>query len=180
LSDRIVSAMFRDRDAAEHAIATMRRAGVSDEAIAVLGRDSEHLERGEYSDDHRVDSKSSGAFKGLGVGAGVGALFGLSALVIPGVGPFIAAGSLLETLGVIGSAAASGAIVGGTAGGIAGMLMKYGVPEADAHDYERQVREGGIWVGVDTRRTSADRDLIAGMLRNEGALAVGERHLHST
>jgi hypothetical protein len=42
-------------------------------------------------------------------GAGVGALFGLAAALIPGAGPFIAAGTLASALG---SAAAGGAVAG--------------------------------------------------------------------
>ena len=54
---------------------------------------------------------------------GVGALFGIAAALIPGVGPFITAGTLLATtLGAVGGGAVAGAVVGGTTGLIASAL----------------------------------------------------------
>lgn len=166
MNQAIVSAIFEDRSDAEQAIYRLRSAGFTDESISVIGRHGETS--ADEGGEHHVDNKGTGALKGLGVGAGVGAIFGLTALVIPGVGPFIAAGSLLEGLGVLGSAAASGAIVGGTAGGIAGALMKYGVSEEDASYYEERIKEGGIWVAVDTRRTVQDAETAADILHAAG------------
>jgi hypothetical protein len=161
MTECIISATFEDEEAAGRAVADLRRAGVADDAIAVLRRSSSDRDGNmNISEGKHADNKGTGTLKGLGVGAGVGAVFGLAALVIPGVGPFIAAGSLIESLGVLGSAAASGAIVGGTAGGVAGALMRYGVDEADARDYERDIQAGRIWVGVSADRTAVDRESI--------------------
>jgi hypothetical protein len=169
----IVSAIFHDHQSAERAVTSLRNAGIDDRAIAIVSRRPREDVAGSQTDDHSdPDNKGSGALKGLGAGAGVGALFGLGALIIPGVGPFIAAGSLVETLGVAGSAAASGAIVAGTAGGIAGALMNYGVSEEDAAHYEERIRQGGIWIAVDTRRTAADARTVADLMRRADGTAV--------
>lgn len=169
MTEAIISAIFEDESAAGLAIARLRGAGFHDESIAVVRRDSSSG----YDDDlEEPDNKGSGALKGMGVGAGVGALFGLSALVIPGVGPIIAAGAFVETLGIIGSGAASGAVVGGTAGGIAGALMKYGVSEEDASFYGDRIESGEIWIAVDTRRTAMNGDIAADILDAAGGTST--------
>ena len=171
MTGTIISAIFENESDAEHAVMSLRRSGFPDEAISVLRRDP-GSEGPEGNGADEPDNKVSGALRGLGVGAGVGALFGLSALVIPGIGPFIAAGSLLEALGLLGSAAVSGAVVGGTAGGLAGALMKYGVSEGDAAFYEECIKKGGIWVAVDTRFTIQDADTAASVLHASGGTSM--------
>ncbi|TFI56301.1 hypothetical protein E2493_20885 [Sphingomonas parva] len=168
---RIVSAVFNNYEAADHAVARLRRAGVPDEAISIVGR------RAPQIDDTEIvpaipDSRTSGTIRGLGVGAGVGALFGLAALAVPGAGPFIAAGALSAGLGSIVGTAASGAIVGGSAGGLAGALIHYGVSDYDARRYEAEVHAGGIWIGVDTRLTNADPWSVAALLAEQGGRAL--------
>lgn len=164
-----VSAIFDDRRSAEHAVTRLRDSGVPERAIGVISR---HSDDEPLAADHRshdeVDNKGSGALKGAGAGAGVGALFGLGALLIPGVGPFVAAGTFLETLGAVGSGVATGAIIGGSAGGVAGLLMDYGVSEDDASDYEERIRNGAYWVAVDTDRAIMEADTVAGILRAAG------------
>lgn len=168
MNRRITSAIFDTRAQAERAVTQLRAVGIHDRDISVLHQDSDrHRETGDRDHDHS-DNKASGAAKGAGVGAGVGALAGLAALAIPGVGPFLAMGAVAETLGVIGSAAATSAVVGAAAGGIAGALMDYGVSEEDARYYDRRIHEGGVWVGVDTSRSGADPLVIQRILRDAG------------
>jgi outer membrane lipoprotein SlyB len=76
------------------------------------------------------------------VGGAVGLLAGLGTLVIPGLGPFIAAGPIMATI--------SGAAVGATIGGIAGGLIGLGIPEVKAKHYENRLKEGFILVSVHT------------------------------
>lgn len=72
----------------------------------------------------------------------------------------------------MGSAAATGAIVGGTAGGLSGALMKYGVGKDDAEFYEGRIRDGGIWVAVDTRSALNDAGTAARILHRAGGTAT--------
>ncbi|MGL4611816.1 MAG: hypothetical protein ACRCYY_19415 [Trueperaceae bacterium] len=87
-----------------------------------------------------------GAATGAGIGAALGglggALMGLGLLVIPGVGPALAAGALASGL--------VGAGIGGAAGGIAGALANAGVSEEDADYFAEGVRRGGHLVVVST------------------------------
>ena len=88
---------------------------------------------------------SSGAAWGGVVGL---AAFGLAALLIPGVGPFITAGVLASALGATGGAIASGAIVGGASGALAGAFAKAGYSREEADFYGSTVERGGVLVAV--------------------------------
>ena len=163
----IETAVFDNDAAAERAVRELRAAGVPDRAISVIGR-HDGADRGDLDEHHRdADDKGSGAAKGAAIGGGVGALAGLAALAIPGVGPFIAAGGLIEALGVGGSAAVASAAVGATAGGLTGALVKYGVDEEDARYYEQRVHEGGVLVAVEATRPG-DIDLARRVLLESG------------
>jgi hypothetical protein len=76
------------------------------------------------------------------VGGVIGLLAGVGALVIPGVGPIIAAGALASTL--------TGAGVGAAAGGLIGALAGMGIPDEDAKHFDRGFQEGGVLVTVQT------------------------------
>ncbi len=98
-------------------------------------------------DDTREDlTAGEGAAAGAGIGAAIGGLggvlMGLGLLVVPGVGPALAAGALASGL--------IGAGIGGAAGGIAGALANAGVPEEEAGYYAEGVRRGGHLVVVTT------------------------------
>src|SRR4030095_5094203 len=105
---------------AERAVNWLRSNGVPNDQISVLARHAqdtaavaERTGAERVGDDPGADM-ARGAGTGLAAGAGIGALFGLAAALIPGIGPFITAGALVNALGVTGGAAAAGAIVGGT------------------------------------------------------------------
>ena len=169
MTRHIVSAIFNHRNEADRALAELHAAGVDDRDISMLHRDTDEHRRHHDHDEHdKPDNKASGTAKGLGIGAGVGAVAGVGAIFIPGIGPFLAMGAVAETLGLIGSAAATSAAVGAAAGGIAGALMDYGVREEDARHFDRRLNEGGIWIGVDADRTSLDAHSIARILDTAG------------
>ncbi len=93
-----------------------------------------------------ADDVSAG--EGAAVGAVWGGLVGLAALLIPGVGPFIAFGAL--------GAALTGAVTGAVVGGIAAALIDFsGIPEEDARGYEQQVHVGKTLVAVKARDEDA-------------------------
>jgi hypothetical protein len=100
--------------------------------------------------DDRDMTTGEGAAAGAGIGAALGGLggvlMGLGLLVVPGVGPALAAGALASGL--------VGAGIGAASGGIAGALANAGVPEEEAGYYAEGVRRGGHLVVV---TTSEDR-----------------------
>lgn len=157
MTDR-VTALFDHRHDADRAVDALREVGVSDEMISFVAQDSHGRITNDYGDNgvkhteatDDVSDAGERAGKGALAGAGAGALFGLAALAIPGVGPFITAGWLAAALGVTGGAIASGAIVGGTSGALAGLLARAGYDKEEADHYATGIERGGIMVAVDT------------------------------
>jgi uncharacterized membrane protein len=84
-----------------------------------------------------------GARKGGIAGGVLGALFGLTALSVPALGPLLVAGPWLAGLG----GAAVGGVVGGLAGGT-GALTHIGISEDHAHRIEQKLHHGGILIAV--------------------------------
>jgi hypothetical protein len=164
MTHSIISTVFDSRAEAERAVSRLREAGVSESAISIVAQRDDSATtttvKGGH-DDHKVAT-------GLGVGAGVGALFGLAALAIPGVGPFIAAGALANAFGAAGGAIAAGAIVGGTAGGLTSALTSHGVSAEDASYYEDRIGRGGVFVSVDTANAGIDPQTAEDILYDAG------------
>lgn len=164
-----VSAIFDSRKNAEQAIQELRRMGLSDAHVSIVARhgDETQWEGDGTVTDHAGDTAER-VGKGAVAGASVGALFGLAAVAIPGVGPFITAGWLASLLGITGGAAASGAIVGGTSGAIAGAFAKAGYEEDEAHYYSSAVERGDIFVAVDTANSSLSPFEVRDVLYRHG------------
>jgi hypothetical protein len=92
----------------------------------------------------------------------------IGAMVIPGVGPFIAAGPIIAAL--------SGAAIGATVGGIAGGLIGLGIPEIQAKRYEGKVKAGNILLSVHTENSeeiTRAKDIFT-KAGAEGICATGE------
>ena len=146
MNENIISAVFDSRSEAETAVRELRQAGVRDSALSVIARDSD---KGDYGDVNTTDADDgAGAVTGALVGGGAGALLGIAALAIPGVGPLVAAGAIASS--AIPGAAAIGAGVGALAGGVTGLLTDHGVSDEDASYYESRIQDGGVFVSVDT------------------------------
>ena len=151
-----VVGLFHDRSDAEHAIRDLKSAGFDEEQIGVAMRD--RTAQGELIDEHgtkTAEGATTGAVSGGVVGGVLGFLAGVGALVIPGIGPIVAAGWLGSTL--------AGAGIGAAAGGILGALVGMGIPEEDARHFESGIRSGGVLVTVNAglRRDEAMRILEA-------------------
>lgn len=169
MAREVASAVFDTRVEAERAVQDLRGVGVPDSSISVVSRDhDEDLQDHDNGGHGHADSKASGTAKGIGIGAGAGAIAGLAALAIPGAGPFLAAGAIGEALGIVGSAAATSAVVGGAIGGLTGALMDYGVSEEDARYYDEHISKGGVWVGVDLTSSRAGHGDVERILTSAG------------
>src|SRR5688500_10719783 len=131
-----ITALFASEDAAEAAVQDLRSQGVHPDKLGLI---KHHASTGAHM--------AAGATEGLVAGGTVGAIFCLAAAFIPGVGPFIAAGFLAPWRGAVGSAAASGAIVGGTAGLISGALARAGYNDRESALLAKDL-EGGQTVLV--------------------------------
>jgi hypothetical protein len=143
-----VVALFADQTAAERGIQALKAAGFTEQQIGVAVRDmQQQQEITEGTGTKAAEGAAAGAMGGGMVGGVIGLLAGVGALVIPGVGPIIAAGTLASTL--------TGAGIGAAAGGLIGALAGMGVPDEDAKHFERGFQEGGVLVTVDAGEDAA-------------------------
>ncbi len=80
---------------------------------------------------------------GIVTGGVIGGVLGAAAaLLLPGIGPVVAGGVLAAVFG--------GGAIGGAAGGFLGAFTGMGVPEEQAHYYEREIRAGRTILTVHT------------------------------
>lgn len=109
--------------------------------------------------EESIESTASGAAAGAGIGAIIGGLggllVGLGMLVIPGVGPVLAAGPLATAITAL-TGAGVGAMAGGAAGGLIGALVDLGLPEETAVNYAEGIRRGSILVTARTEDHQAE------------------------
>ena len=137
-----VIGVFRDTTAADRAINELKSLGFTREDISFVTKDRGFTSTADTGGTTGAETKGAGTgaiLGGLGGGA-LGWLLGVGALTIPGVGPIVAAGALAATI--------AGAAAGAVAGGIVGALVGAGVPENEAKQYEKDVKEGRTLVAV--------------------------------
>ena len=146
MSKKSVFCIATSRGQADQIVNQLKTANFSNNDISVLFPD-----KGTTRDfAHEKNTKApEGAVAGAGtggvIGGALGWVAGIGALVIPGVGPFIAAGPIIAAL--------SGAAVGAAVGGIAGGLIGLGIPEIEAKRYEGKINEGNILISVHTENS---------------------------
>jgi len=112
-----------------------------------------------------MSNAATGAVTGGLVGGAAGLAAGLMGLAIPGIGPILAAGPLLATLGGVGA--------GAVAGGLIGALTDAGVPEEHAGFYAESIRRGGTLVTLCADESRAER--AAQIMRENGAIDLDQR-----
>ncbi|HKR60708.1 MAG TPA: hypothetical protein VJS64_13390, partial [Pyrinomonadaceae bacterium] len=137
-----VTGIFASRADAERSVQQLQAAGIANDRIAFLTPDT----RQEIETDVPVsDTEESGMGKAMGgavggavgaaTGAGLGA--GVASLLIPGVGPVLAAGIIgAAILGV------GGATTGMAAGAALERALADGVPHDEIYLYEDALRNG--------------------------------------
>ena len=163
---KTITALYQDFATANRAVKALIEAGFDSDSISVVANDStkeysRHLEPKADSDQDDVSASEGATF-----GAVSGALIGLGALLIPGIGPVIAAGPLVSAL--IG--AGIGAVAGGVTGSITASLVDLGIDEQTAHHYAEGVRRGGAMLVVYT--TDQMSDQAVDILEKYGPLDV--------
>lgn len=113
----------------------------------------------DFKETHEVAEKDPKAMvKGATAGGALGLIAGLGVLLLPGIGPVLAAGPLLAAV----TAAAGGAAIGATAGTLIGILSDEGIPNDRAEFYNRQFNKGNILVMIhtDEERVSSARQIL--------------------
>ncbi len=147
---------FASRADAEKALYELRDSGFSMDRVSLLAKNSDGNEkiagaevRNERGENEAQEGAGIGATTGTVLGGLGGLLLGLEELLIPGVGPFLAAGTIATTL----AGAGLGALSGGIIGGLTGM----GIPEEDAKVYEGSINNGYYLLIVDGYEDEIDR-----------------------
>ena len=150
---RTIVALYDDMATAHKVIDELVKNGISRTAISLAANDSggEFKKLSEGVDTQHVDAGEGSAF-GAAVGALTGILVSLGALVIPGVGPVLAAGPLAAAL----TGGVTGAVAGAATGGLVGGLLSLDIPEAEASAYAEGIRRGGVLLAVEPSETQAD------------------------
>jgi hypothetical protein len=136
-----VIGIYEDRTTVADAIDVLQRAGYRATDISVLSSDNQ----GSKDFAHEKHSKASqGAATGAATGAVAGAalawLVSIQSVIIPGLGPLVAAGPVVAAL--------AGAGAGGALGWIVGLLAGLRLPQYVAKRYAGRVRRGGILLSV--------------------------------
>lgn len=167
---KTIVGLFDSFQEAQQAVEDLLRFGISRDKLSLFARD-EHgsTDRQRELGATSAESAGAGALGGSLIGGAFGLLVGAGLLIVPGIGPVLAAGPLAAAVGVT----ALGAGLGAAAGGLLGGLMGAGVPEEEAHHYVEGVRRGGTLLSVETAAHSAD-DVRQIMLRN-GAIDLDNR-----
>jgi len=138
---RTIIAVYDDQTSANHVVNHLVEAGIDRSNIGFAMNDPDSRGAKTLRGEEDVDAGEGASF-GAMVGGLTGLLVGLGSLLIPGVGPVIAAGPLIAGLG----GAIIGAGTGALTGGIVAALVDLGVPEEEASYYAEAVRRGSTLV----------------------------------
>lgn len=162
-----VVGVFNGDSLTEKAINALYDAGFSVEQVSLVVRGTGASD--EILSEAEADRAAGGAERGIaigGIGGGIlGALIGIGALAIPGIGPVITAGWVGSVLG--------GTATGAALGGWIGSMARLNVPEDLAHQYAKMIADGNCLVMVLAER--GNRESVA-----ERALAdAGAVHVQS-
>ena len=157
----MLTGMFRDRESAERAYASLTGRGYTKDDITLLMSDEARRRHFSHGQESELGSKAAegagiGAVVGGGLGAVLAALAAAGTIALPGIG--------LIAMGPI-AAALTGGAVGAAGGGLLGALVGYGIPEEQARRYESGIREGNIVMGV-SPRTDEDAAYFENEWRN--------------
>jgi len=141
MANKAVFGLYSRRQQVENAVDELKAQGFRNTDVSVLF--SENVGTKDFAHEKGTkapEGVATGATSGAVVGGALGWLAGIGAIVIPGIGPLIAAGPIIGALTGLG--------VGGTVGGIAGGLIGLGIPEYEAKRYEGRIKEGNILLSV--------------------------------
>jgi hypothetical protein len=169
-----VFGIYKMTSIAEAAVDELLAAGYSNEDVSVLLPDDDATRNFAHEKNTKApEASTAGAATGGVIGGTLGLLAGMGALMVPGIGPLLAAGPIIAALAGVG--------VGGTVGGLVGALIGLGIPEYEAKRYEGYVKNGGILLSVHCE-TSGEIQRAKEILKDTGAddiASVGEKSLGS-
>lgn len=139
----LVTATFKTRMAAEHALRELETIGITDDQIAMVLTDETRGKSFQIKEGSKIDEGlAGGATAGGIIGAVLGSLATASAIAIPGLN-VVVVGAAVSTLAGLGA--------GAVAGGFLGALVGAGIPEHEAKVYENSLKDGSILMAVEPK-----------------------------
>jgi hypothetical protein len=148
VSHPLALALFSNASTAAEAAAALHGLGISREHISVVARS--HADARTLAD--RMDATPGVDLEDSRTAARLGELGGwvlaAIALVMPGIGPIVAAGPLAAELGEA---------AGHLAGSLASVLKSAGLPQERAEALQREVARGAVLLGVHVAAQDVDR-----------------------
>ncbi|QFK70294.1 hypothetical protein F7984_02995 [Pradoshia sp. D12] len=170
--DKKVIGVYDNGQDAVREVERLQKQGYQKEDISVVVKDKEKADKITSKTNTNVDSGlAAGATTGGILGGLTGLLAGVGALIIPGIGPIVAAGPIATTLG--------GIAAGAGAGGLTGALVGLGIPKDTADKYATDVEKGKILILVDSesQKKYAARDTYE---RSDDPLVGAQREVKVT
>jgi hypothetical protein len=147
-NQKMVVAVFRDRNDSEQAFDYLYHLGYSDRDINVLMSDKTRTTWYPEREGETRHKAGTRAEEGMGLGGAIGTALGATLAAVAAIGTSIAIPGLgLVIAGPI-AAAFAGAGAGAVTGGFLGALVGAGFIQQDAEAYEEALRNGGIVIGV--------------------------------
>lgn len=140
-AERTISAVFEEQSQIDGVVRRLIERGIPKEDISVMGRNfqSETRITGFISKrDVILGGLRSGAIFGSLFGSFLSLLTGVGVLLVPFVGPVVAAGPI----GAILLGATSGALAGSAGAGLVSVLAALGMPEEQAALYQTRLEAG--------------------------------------
>ena len=176
MSDATIVALYDHYDDASKAVSDIVATGIPHDRVSLLANNlsgdhpalvSNPAVAGEdfASRDEAQPAAVTGAEVGISIGGVVGVLAAAGAILIPGIGPLIAAGALATI--------ATGAAAGGAIGGAVGMLTEHGISHDDSHLYAEGLKRGGTLVTVVADESKLDA--VRQIFKTHGAVDIEKR-----
>jgi len=146
----LITGLFKDQDSAEEAYKKATAMGYGHNDINVVMSEETRVKY--YGQDATLETEvGNKAAEGAAIGGAVGSVVGATLAAIAAVGTTL----LLPGLGLViaGPLAAgiAGAGAGGVTAGLVGALIGWGIPEDRLKEYEQDISNGGILIGVNAR-----------------------------
>lgn len=131
-----VFGIFYDKDQAARSVELLLAAGFPEEQISLLAPGDLGTKDLAHDRDAIAGNSTSIVTASVAAGGTLGLLAGFGLLMVPGIGPLLAAGPIAGALAGFG--------IGGAAGGLIDALDATGLPEQAAARYTGHIAEGGI------------------------------------
>lgn len=178
-----VVGVLGDREAAERIIPTLVDQGIDPDTIGLMWRDKtvrqpEEIKVASYHDHHGDPGSEAGkgalggAIGGASVGAGTMLLASGGLALIPGIGAFLAAGTIAATAGAAAVGAGGGTLAGGLLGAINGASDDDATKTVESHHrYREAIARDGFLISVETH-DRAEAAEVSELMESAGAVDV--------